>query len=134
MALHTNKVEETLLESPDLSDGAVQLPNAYHHDVHVRRQRLAWSPFFHNEPRHSQQHPYARREGNERTQPIVVVGFARCNMHTVEDANYESQYDNLSAGLYVKGHIGKSTPLQCVCVIILFSSDGSISELLGFGP
>lgn len=83
VALHTNEVKETLSESPNLSDGTVELPKSYHHDVHVRRQLLAWSSFFQDEPRYSQQHPDTSCEGDENTQPVIVVGFARCDVHTV---------------------------------------------------
>lgn len=81
--VHTNKVDETLLEPPDLGNSTVQLPKAYHNDVHVRRQWRSRSSLFQNEPRYSQQHPDTSCEGNESTQPIIVVGLTGCDVHTV---------------------------------------------------
>ena len=53
IALHTDKIEKTLFKTPNLRDGTVQLPKSYHHNVHIRRQRLARSPLFQNEPGYS---------------------------------------------------------------------------------
>ena len=58
-----DQVRQTLLELPDLTEGAPQLPEAGQDDVHTRV--LAGAAFFEDEPGDSQYQPDRTSEGDE---------------------------------------------------------------------